>query len=279
MASVFVVLLGKPIQKLGPLRSSHSAVDVLHINAYMSGISRKRQSWLRALEISVNNVLELVGEQFGSRDISGKRDGMMQYALSIILAAVCALQIHDAASVSAVKQRFPHTQESSSIGHVDLIGVAHRIEQDRLRQHRLVDLHNHELVVSEQPLIDSRSKGEAMTDAAINLGVIHGSNEAVRNFLCARQRLVTRLIDTRSSRHIEALDCSYPLVIVNAHKGGLVFPAALAMHAASGAMSLVTDDQVKDRKSEFLGSMDDIDGLIGGENDIERVGVRSKLPF
>jgi len=126
---------------------------------------------------------------------------------------------------------------------------------------------DHDFVVGEQVALDCFPEADAVDFCAVELLVIHGAEDGF-GFGGFALAVVA----------VEAFGCLDVGVVVDFGEGGFVFVFGGGEFDAGGAMGFVADDKVEGAESAatgeepFLGLGDDINGLVGGEDDGQPCG-------
>ena len=80
--------------------------------------------------------------------------------------------------------------------------------------------------------------------------------------------------ESGSRGHVETLAGLDVFFVVNLHEVGGVLPGE---GDAGGAVGLVADDEIEVIHAELLGFVDGLDGLVGGEDDVEALAALALL--
>jgi hypothetical protein len=147
-----------------------------------------------------------------------------------------------------------------------------RVGVGRCGRRSLVDGKDEDLVVGEEVLSDGFAEAEAVQFLAEEVFVVHGRED------CAGLTglgLGGVVIDPGRGRHVEPLVAADVCRVVDPHEGGLVLSGE---GRARRPVGLIADDEVEGGQVALaLGLGDDVDGLVGREDDGHRVGLADCL--
>ena len=126
----------------------------------------------------------------------------------------------------------------------------------------VVDAQDHDLVVGEQVALDGLTEPQPVKLRAVHRFVVHRRDDC-RVVRCLALGLLA--VDARCRRHVQPFGGRQVVVVVHLDEGRLVGTAGKC--DAGGAMRLVTQDEVELLPGLPLGPSDDVNGLVGGEDD------------
>jgi len=251
----------EPVQSGVALERVEGAVDVLDLTA-------QRGPAGRVVEVVRGGIpLHHLGEEgldaFGVLDRAGEGDRAAhrgRVAFEGVLA--CA----------ALGQAVPAADDLGGVVEPKLAGLVRELDLEGLGDGLLVDGEDEDLVVGEQVGGHGLTEAEAVELRPVDGLVVHGSQDGVNLAGLGLGRVV---VDARGRRHVEPLGAAEVTVVVDPDEGGLVVPG---QGRARRAMSLVADDEVVCRQLPLpLRLSDDVDGLVGREDDRHRLGLGQGL--
>ena len=131
-----------------------------------------------------------------------------------------------------------------------------------------------DLVVGEQFLLDGLAEADAVDLVAVHRAVVHRAEDGGVLF-GAFLRLVG--IEARRGGHVDTAHGPQEVVVVNPDKGTL---GLVLERNARGAVRLVADDEIERAEGVvglceqlLLGPRNDVDGLVGREDDGQTLGI------
>ncbi len=162
-------------------------------------------------------------------------------------------------------RRIPH---APGVVHLELAAVVLEEFLNAGGDVGFVDGEDDDLVIGEELELDGLGKGDDVELLAELRLVVHVVEDGV--VLCG-SGLGHVAIDPRGGGHVEALGGADEGVVVDFDE--VAFVVALET-GSGGAVRFVADDEIEGRQAvEVLGAADDVERMIGGEDDAHVVGV------
>lgn len=174
----------------------------------------------------------------------------------------------EAAGLALFGEGFPAADDAGGV--IDLQGVVAVGEEglEAVRDVFRVHGEDEDLVIAEEAEGDGFGEGDDMELFAVERRVVHGAEGGV--FLLGDGLGGVR-VDARGGRHVEAFGGANEGGVVDFDEGGFVL---VVEGGAGGAVGFVADDEVEVGQAVlFLRGADDLDGVVGGEDDGEVGGV------
>ncbi len=265
----FAVVLREIGELVGARDRVHAAVHVIDLERDVPRLVHQRAAFLgerlvigQGGGVRVDHVLELAAELLGRLDAGRERDRMMQHAARVVARHVRVIgHTVRAAGVATVEQGLPDADELGLVVDLDLDRVAQVVLHGR-RQHPFADVHDHDLVVGQDPLLDRLAEPQVVAHPPVGLLVVHARDH---HRALGGLPLRAGVVDARGRGHVHALRRMQEPVVVH------LLERALAVHHARGAVRLVADDQIEVRQAQLLRLGDHADRLVGGEHHVQRV--------
>lgn len=174
--------------------------------------------------------------------------------------------------LAVVDEALPAADDLADVGWfqracVDPIVALH---EDALAQRVLLNGEHHDLVVGEQLLLHRLAELDLVCGGAVDGLVVHGGDGVV---VLSALALGALAVDARGRGHVEALLGAHVLVVVDLHEVRRLGDVNARQGVSGGAMRLVAYDELEVWNAERLSLVNDVDGLVGGEDGHEPVGI------
>jgi len=253
----------EPLEQVAALEGVHRPVDVPDLDAQLAfrsddSVTGHSIAVVHGGTEPVDDAGEGDGGGLGRLDVLGKRHGPAHRG------QVDALHPVGQVRAEPLGQAVPAADELGRVAELQLAGGAELL-LEVLRHECLVDGQDEDLVVGEQVTLYGLAEPEPVQDRAEDGFVVHRREHRV---VGVGLLLGVRVEQARGGGHVQALGPAQVGVVVDPDEVRLV---RLGQGDAGGAVGLVADDQVEVGHPLALGAGDDVDRLVGGEDDGELV--------